>query len=1171
MKRIYKIMVFVLMIALAIGSVAFAPITTVFAIGAAAVGATIVLTTMPKNGTLNKEIKIPIGTAKAGEEGTDLEVKIVDPRGKELVLGNGADKQADLDAGKYVKNDTDYSFLPKLVGNYKVTYTATEKNGYKSTSESFTISVTSTKATLSLPENSPFILQNKIGKDSTLVLPYPTVKIDDEEVEDAEVTVRVIDPQHKDWVNEQIREGRTNPLATKVLDGKTYYTLKPAKKDEDILYGTYSIQYIYRNSNTGEVTTKAYAVTVSANYSVENQKVTFTWQGSLPESAVLGNEVTLPTPITVDANKNNASVATYTQVKVEYYNSNNELVDGNIAVEDYKFKPMYEAKGGSYYQITYKIFTLENLDLGNADYTTLEAALIAGEANALVKTYSLTNVTDTVAPVPQIVAKEVNNALVGYEVEDDGTLAEETIEELKDLDASYAIPTKAKVEKEIDIPAIYATDNYNSYKDLSLERTLLDENGKTYSLDGSSTVDSVENSPKVVQSAVNNIAKVTFYKAGTYTIRYRATDKANNQKEISQTIVVTTDLDDDVAPKITLPTIVATARPGDKVSFTAPTIVDYETDETSAVTVDANVKKDVYYFYNNSNTFTDEQLEGKIGTEGFNLLKNKEDDKTLYEFEIDEDANKSYVIVAFRAEDDAKYSAHGENNIAWKYKAIRLYNVDDDIAPTLYVKDVDGGDFDLQGYANGFLDSGENKYGQGDLVELDDIGILKFKDKDNHTDEQDPKVYTTNYLTASLKVFDKNGKEIKVTGVKYVYDGEYFVIKGGKFVTTVAAQGDDYYSIVITATDLGGNSLINSVKFQVNDTKAPIVEVENVETTMELGKEYVLPTPVVIDDGEEIENRATSIVEFGDDNPAYDFNHATNVFIPREIGTYTFRFVGEDNSPQENKTYTGWYSVTVNDTIKPVIYIDENNGYTVPETAAYRNDDGDVVKVELPLFSAIDEFNGIEDDGIMITVKNPNGDEITAEIVDDTHYEFTPNQNGVYTVIYKAVDKAGNSATETYSIKVGDVTAPTITVETQNVPGTYNIGDTVSVDLSKVTTVDDVDGTKKGSEEYNNGLEVKLVGPDGEAVEWTKEDEILTYEFTKAGTYTLTYKATDKAGNSDDTAYTFEVRSTPNSSSVAETVWGVVLVVASLALLSGVVIYFVRTKDKPDAKEKKKD
>ena len=225
------------------------------------------------------------------------------------------------------------------------------------------------------------------------------------------------------------------------------------------------------------------------------------------------------------------------------------------------------------------------------------------------------------------------------------------------------------------------------------------------------------------------------------------------------------------------------------------------------------------------------------------------------------------------------------------------------------------------------------------------------------------------------------------------------------------------------------------------------------------------------------------------------------------------------------------------------------------------------MKVSLPLFTAVDEYNGIAT--TTVTVTNPNGDEIKVDTQDD-HYEFTPTGNGIYTVTYKAVDLAGNSSTESYSVKVGDVTAPTIVIDNKNIPSSYKIGDTISIDLSALSTQDDHDGSTTGTDAVSaSRLEIILKNPDGTSVSWTKESDIWSYEFTSAGTYTLTYKATDKAGNSDDKVYSFEVKASPTDKTVSEKAWGVVLIVISVALLAGVVVYFVKTKDAPDAKEKR--
>ena len=1121
MKKIYKIMVFVMMLALAIGSVIAAPIT-VLAAGPALVGATLVLTKMPTSGTVNTEIAIPKGTTTT--VGSEVSVKVTDPHGKEVELTEAGDK---------------FKFTATKVGTYKAVYTASAVGTTVSkTEEVFLIRITGSTVSMNIPENSPFMLPSKVGKDTTLVLPYPNVVVDGEEYaghyigevtsDDANVVVKVTDPKHQVWEEATSYSGYTSPLGTKVVDGKTYYTFKAVTANEEPLYGTYTILYKYTSTTTGEITTKSFKVYVASNYSVENQKVTFTWNGSLPESAVLGQEVELPTPVTVDSNNNSASVNTFTKVVVEYHNGEDVQ---EVPVENFKFTPMDETVDGSYYSIKYQIYTLEQLNLANADYTQLSQAVTANADKALTKVYTLKNVKDTVAPVPQAVSN--------YEVEEEGTLAESTISALKGEDVSYLIPSKARTQVEIEIPAIYATDNFSEYKDLTLSRTLIDEDGNTINLNGSDTINGSEDStlPKVVQAKANETAKVYFRLKGKYTIRYRAIDKANKQKDVSYTIVVTDTLEDEVAPAITLPSIVQNVRPGETISFAEAKIVDYKTDSSSAEVIDEKVKKNVYYYYGQADDTTDFETVEKT-----ELKLNEETSK--YSIEVAEIPTSSYLTIVFRAEDDAKYSVgRTTNNVSWKYKVVRIFEVNDNVAPTL------NAGTDLEAIASAL-----NGHGQGEQLT---VGSMTFEDLDDND------VNTSEYLTSTLKVLDKNGNSVRVSGVKYTYDGSKFTIADGKFVTTVAGK----YQVVISVTDLGGNTFVNSMEFEVEDTKAPVVEVEKFETNMELGKTYVLPTPVIRDDGQVIDNLAETKVEFGANNPSARFSQGTMEFTPTEAGTYTLRFLGKDAA--DNEAASDWYTITVADSINPEIVINETDEFIMPETAPYKDDNNQVVNVKLPLFTVTDEYN---DDVLTseVTVKNPSGDEIKVTTEDD-HYEFAPTGNGIYTVTYKAVDLAGNSSTKTFEIKVGDVTAPTIVVDSKNVPSDCMIGDTISIDLSKLSTNDDVDGSTEGVDAVDNGrLEITLKGPDGTEVSWTKESGIWSYEFDKAGDYTLTYSAKDKAGNTgDDVVYNFEVKSASNTSSISEKTWGVVLIVVSVALLAGVVVYFVKTKDAPDASEKK--
>ena len=69
----------------------------------------------------------------------------------------------------------------------------------------------------------------------------------------------------------------------------------------------------------------------------------------------------------------------------------------------------------------------------------------------------------------------------------------------------------------------------------------------------------------------------------------------------------------------------------------------------------------------------------------------------------------------------------------------------------------------------------------------------------------------------------------------------------------------------------------------------------------------------------------------------------------------------------------------------------------------------------------------------------------------------------------------------------------------------------------------------------------------------------------------MTYQAKDDAGNTATKQYTFEVKAETDSKSVSEQAWGIVLIVVSLALLCGVVIYFVKTKDVSSRDDKAKE
>ena len=92
---------------------------------------------------------------------------------------------------------------------------------------------------------------------------------------------------------------------------------------------------------------------------------------------------------------------------------------------------------------------------------------------------------------------------------------------------------------------------------------------------------------------------------------------------------------------------------------------------------------------------------------------------------------------------------------------------------------------------------------------------------------------------------------------------------------------------------------------------------------------------------------------------------------------------------------------------------------------------------------------------------------------------------GTYTLTYTAIDNAGNTATATRTVIVADTTAPVITLVG---PATVNLAQGTPFTDPGVSAMDTVDGS----------VAVVTTGSVG----------------TEVGTYTLTYTATDVAGNS---------------------------------------------------------
>lgn len=209
----------------------------------------------------------------------------------------------------------------------------------------------------------------------------------------------------------------------------------------------------------------------------------------------------------------------------------------------------------------------------------------------------------------------------------------------------------------------------------------------------------------------------------------------------------------------------------------------------------------------------------------------------------------------------------------------------------------------------------------------------------------------------------------------------------------------------------------------------------------------------------------------------------------------------------------------------------------------------------------------------------------TTSVRDDFRVEngkvyLSLNDNGKYTIKYsiQAQDKngsnVGSASTLEYVIKNGDIEGPSLELKKNLIETKYSVGDTLTLNMSGIT-VDDNFTTNKDEILKTMKVSIKNTDLDESAITLTNqagEDEegvyIYSHKLESAGNYTLTITVEDEAGNITTQTMSFEVTSDSSTPVDVKEVMGGVLIGLSVAILAGVVIYFIVSKVKLDKKEK---
>lgn len=178
----------------------------------------------------------------------------------------------------------------------------------------------------------------------------------------------------------------------------------------------------------------------------------------------------------------------------------------------------------------------------------------------------------------------------------------------------------------------------------------------------------------------------------------------------------------------------------------------------------------------------------------------------------------------------------------------------------------------------------------------------------------------------------------------------------------------------------------------------------------------------------------------------------------------------------------------------------------------------------------------------------------------------TTNYDGTYTITYTIYDNAGNYTTKAYTISVGDNEAPTVVIdEDAFIESSYEVGTTLKIDTANITMSDN-----KTAKE-NLKVTIKLANTStNEEVEYTVSGTEYTFkEFDTVGSYKLTIEVEDEVGHVTTKSFTIDVTEKTTDSVQVYKIVGIVLIVISVLVLAGVIVYFIVSKVKLDKELKK--
>jgi len=1081
-------------------------------------------------------------------------------------------------------------YLQDNIKNYKVTYTLNNGNNVLTTA-TVDVVIESDTPSFEWVDNSEQIIPTQANRSTTdesvtIVMPYPYIYDGDDNVLNSETqdngTTETIDDYEIPTSIDGLTVTLTGPdganfSAFGLNSTSGYYQWIIPTSATDAPAGTYTVTYQYAEANsysikkefTFEIVTDDIDTSLLINGYSDNSG-----SASIPSLMSLYVESSFPTPVVVNTEASNAEVSVFTEVTLtckptdtdNYGSSITYDISNTPSLRDLKFTPTVAGK----YTITYKVtdfFGNTQTFRGDIDGITASKTSASG-SGYIVTAYDGTN--------------ETTLADMKTSAEND-TLA--TVE--------YSIPSIVAKNSSWVIPALFGIDEEYSYSELSFERDV------TYTVEGNtSTTTNVYSStaPGVYNVKPYESIDYTFSNKGSYKFTFKVKDAdGNTLLSQSYTVQVEDDYVDTTNPNVTLNGLSNMVYAGNKIVFTVSDS-DYRTDDADTV-ADSRLQLVVQY---------------KYGTDAWTTLT-AEDGK--YTIEVPEGTvNDTVLTIQATATDDYGtdrdigediISATTFSTVKTKSITIKNYTGDGD-SPTIGGFNITIDWYDVE-------DSTFKTFVTGDTLTLPIVNIT-----DNNSNL---------FVSATVKC---NGTTIS-DGVFSAYSGnaKKVVMGGEQFIANLAGT----YVVTYQATDVNGNTSYKVFTFEVDGPQVPIITLGTFDTTYEYGTSVDLTNVSVSVNTEEVDYtdnfilmtgtygtyseedivalintlvghaQATDPTDYNADKENYGDildsiviqisggyladNSNPNSIIAGQSGNVTLKYWAVSDSGEFNTT-PQVVTFATEDTTAPVLVI--NNDGPISTFSAYSSSNTDIQnRVQIPDISSATDLSGVQTPTITAKYNNATKDltivkyaQDSEEYADGYYGYFVANDDGYVTVTYSVSDNASptNTTTQTYSIGIGDISAPQISIAAlqASLSDEYNIGDTLTLDLTKlsITDAEALDYTDVDVKVTRDGTDI--TDDDLSSSDATK----MSFLLDEAGTYVITFDVTDSAGNAaTQKTITITVAEATSEGTVSTTVWGTILIIAALLVLGVVIYFFVKpskvkttgkiTAKKEDKKEKDKD